>query len=107
MTTAISFNLLHMSRQCSLLQELTTTNGTRMWNTTVQLSVIDQLELSGKCGSTVCTRKRVDGAVETRVHVQVFLLSETFAAILFEKETLIKRPKQHFSGDFLTLTSHM
>lgn len=75
-------NSLHMRRQRTFLQKLATTNGARMWNSSVKLSMIDQLELAGEGGSAVSASERIDRAVEPRMHVQVLLLSETLAAVL-------------------------
>jgi hypothetical protein len=85
-------NLLHVSRQSALLQELSSTDSARVWNTAVQLSVIDQLEFTSKCCATVAARKWIHGAMESRMHVQVLLLRKTFATILKgQKITIIIR----------------
>jgi hypothetical protein len=75
-----------VSRQRSLLQELPAADSARMWHTSVKLSVVDELELSGECRAAIGTGEGIHGSVEARVHVQVLLLSETLAAFLEEEE---------------------
>lgn len=60
--------LSHMSDECSLLQELLATNRALVRYTTVQFSMIHQLELSRKRCATVLAYKRIQTSMETRVH---------------------------------------
>jgi hypothetical protein len=71
-----------MRCQCSFLQELATTHGARVRYPTMELSMIDELEFTSECSPAVIASKRIDRTVETRVHIQVLFLSETFSAIL-------------------------
>lgn len=80
-------HLLHMSRQRALLQEFSTANCARMRDSTVKLSVIDELEFTCECGTAVSASEGIDGSVETRVHVQVLFLCKALTTILGIKES--------------------
>ena len=71
----------HVRRERALLQELAAAYGARVRHAAVQLAVIGQLEFARECGATVAAHERVQGAVEARVHRQVVLLGERFAAV--------------------------
>lgn len=72
----------HMRCQGALLQELLAAQGTRVRDASVQLAVVDQLELARERRTAVGAHERIDRTVEPRVHHQVFLLGETLAAVL-------------------------
>lgn len=69
--------LTHMCHECTLLKELLATHGALVWNASVQLAVVHQLELSRERGAAVLAHERIQTAVEARVHHQMLLLSET------------------------------
>lgn len=48
----------------------------------MQLSVIDELELASKCSAAVGASEGIHRSVESRVHVEMFLLCEAFTAVL-------------------------
>jgi hypothetical protein len=54
----------------------------------MQFSMVYQLELASKCSATIWTSKWIDGTVEARMHVQMFLLSERLAALFANERTL-------------------
>lgn len=74
--------LLHVRRQGSFLQKLATTNRARMRNSSMKLSVIDELELASEGGTAISTSKWIDRSMESRVHVEMLFLRKTLTAIL-------------------------
>lgn len=68
--------LTHVSHERSLLEEFLATDRALVGHTTVQLSVINQLELSRKRRAAILTDEGIQRSVETRVHHQMLLLSE-------------------------------
>lgn len=75
-------SLPHVSHQCSFLQEFFSAHGTRMWYTTMNASMVDQLKFTRKCGATVRTNERIERTVETWMHNQMIFLCKTFAAFV-------------------------
>lgn len=78
----------HVSGQCSLLEELLPAQGTRMWNTSVQFTVVHQLKFTREGSTTVRAHERIQRTVEPRVHDQMLLLGKTFATVLAHVRTL-------------------
>lgn len=71
-----------MGDQCSLLQKLLSANSARMWHTTVNASMIDQLKFSRKCCATIRTDKWIERTVESRMHNQMVFLCKTLTALI-------------------------
>lgn len=59
-----------------------------MWNSSVELSVVDKLELPCESGTAVGASERINGSVESRMHVEMLLLCEALTAIFADVRAL-------------------